>query len=117
MQLQERIERLESLLNRIDGWLRYAETKNGALLTLSSGILALFLSNGWKYEKDFSILLLIGNILIFIAIVILVLSFTPKLKALQKVERQIPEASTDLEALFRYKFVSRIYLQGHDNSA
>jgi hypothetical protein len=35
-------------------------------------------------------------------------------KGLQEVERQIPEASTDFEELSRYKFVSRIYLQGHE---
>jgi hypothetical protein len=35
-------------------------------------------------------------------------------KGLQELERKIPEASTDLEEISRYKFIARVYYQGNE---
>lgn len=85
MELQERIDFLSSLLNRVDSWLRYAETKNGVLLTLSAGVMALVLRKGFSNAECIAayIILYIGIFLIFISICMLISSFVPKLQPIQ----------------------------------
>jgi len=98
MQLQERIDFLSSLLDRVDGWLRYAEAKNGALLTLTAGIMALFLRKGVNDGECHILCILwgIGIVLIIITIGILVSSFVPRMAPIQNwVSRQTQKKSRE----------------------
>lgn len=79
---KERVDVLESLLDRVDGWLKYAETKNGVLLTLVFATLGvgLRLGNGQKWCPGFAEWFWkLGLVLCFFAIVILFSAFLPRL--------------------------------------
>jgi len=79
---KERVDILESLLDRVDGWLKYAETKNGVLLTLVFATLGvgLRLGNGQEWCSGFAEWLWkLGLVLCFFAISILFSAFVPRL--------------------------------------
>lgn len=79
----DRIDFLGDLLNRVDGWLRYAEAKNGVLLTLSSAAVGVALRIG--FDGCFGMAAVsywAGILLCLAAMAYLISSFVPRLDSL-----------------------------------
>lgn len=79
---KDRVDILSSMLDRMDGWVRYAETKNGILLTLAFATLGvgLRLGNGENWCSFVPrVLWLTGVAFCVFSILILFFSFVPKL--------------------------------------
>lgn len=78
--LKERVDILAALLDRVDGWLRYAENKNGTLLALSLAAVGLALRTGNSSASHFSVSMYwIGIVFCLIAIIPLIATSWPTL--------------------------------------
>ena len=98
---------LKHIFSIVNDWLKFAESKNGALLAINSGIFLSFFS--WLSENldqlipKAKIIILISIILLSISIVICILSFMPKLI----ITKNTPESSNnDPESIIFFKSIS-----------
>lgn len=78
---KDRVDFLKNLLDRVDGWTKFAETKNGVLLTFTLAMVAIGLRVGItsKLNSISMCLWLLGVVICFVGVVILIASFVPRI--------------------------------------